>query len=199
MRRGDARARCPRTRSSATARAISRAGGTATGTMPPSPRSSPRPPARWAMASPPRSPPRCARPTGTVVALAGDGDFLMNGQELATAVQHGADILVLVIDNGAYGTIRMHQEREYPARLSRHDAAQPRFRRARPRLWLLGGDRRDDRGVRARARPRAGRDAACACCTSRPMSSSSRPARRSRRSGDSGLDDDQRRSRPSPR
>jgi len=57
-------------------------------------------------------------PGRTVVALAGDGDFMMNGQELATAIQHDADILVLVIDNGAYGTIRMHQEREYPARLS---------------------------------------------------------------------------------
>ena len=50
----------------------------------------------------------------TVVAVAGDGDFLMNGQELATVVQHGADLLVIVVDNGAYGTIRMHQEREFP-------------------------------------------------------------------------------------
>ncbi|TGX50260.1 thiamine pyrophosphate-binding protein [Sphingomonas gei] len=57
-------------------------------------------------------------PERQVVALAGDGDFMMNGQELATAIQHGADMIVLVIDNGAYGTIRMHQEREYPARLS---------------------------------------------------------------------------------
>src|ERR1044072_8594499 len=57
-------------------------------------------------------------PDREVVALAGDGDFMMNGQELATAIQHGADILVLVIDNGAYGTIRMHRGREYPARLS---------------------------------------------------------------------------------
>ncbi|MBX7534591.1 thiamine pyrophosphate-binding protein [Qipengyuania sp. GH1] len=53
-------------------------------------------------------------PQRTVVAVAGDGDFLMNGQELATAVQHGANMLVLVIDNAAYGTIRMHQEREFP-------------------------------------------------------------------------------------
>src|SRR3546814_17826716 len=53
-----------------------------------------------------------------VVALAGDGCFLMNGQELATAVAHGADMLVIVIDNGAYGPIRMHQEREFPGRLS---------------------------------------------------------------------------------
>ncbi|OYY91485.1 MAG: thiamine pyrophosphate-binding protein [Sphingomonas sp. 28-66-16] len=59
---------------------------------------------------------RC--PEKTVVAVAGDGDFLMNGQELATAIQHGADMLVIVVDNGGYGTIRMHQEREYPARLS---------------------------------------------------------------------------------
>ena len=59
---------------------------------------------------------RC--PDKTVVAVAGDGDFLMNGQELATAIQHGANMLVIVVDNGGYGTIRMHQEREYPERLS---------------------------------------------------------------------------------
>ena len=57
-------------------------------------------------------------PERQVVVLAGDGDFLMNGQELATAVQSGASLLVLVIDNGAYGTIRMHQEREFPGRVS---------------------------------------------------------------------------------
>lgn len=66
-------------------------------------------------------------PERQVVALAGDGDFMMNGQELATAVQHRADILVLVIDNGAYGTIRMHQEREYPARLSGTTLHNPDF------------------------------------------------------------------------
>jgi len=57
-------------------------------------------------------------PGRQVVALAGDGCFLMNGQELATAVAHGADMLVLVIDNSGYGTIRMHQERDYPGRVS---------------------------------------------------------------------------------
>ena len=46
--------------------------------------------------------------------IAGDGDFLMNGQELATAVQHGAKSIILLLNNGMYGTIRMHQEREYP-------------------------------------------------------------------------------------
>jgi acetolactate synthase-1/2/3 large subunit len=63
----------------------------------------------------------------SIVALAGDGDFMMNGQELATAVQYGCDILVLVIDNGAYGTIRMHQEREYPTRVSGTTLHNPDF------------------------------------------------------------------------
>ena len=67
------------------------------------------------------------RPDRTVVALAGDGDFLMNGQELATAVQHGCDILVIVVDNSAYGTIRMHQEREFPGRVSATRLHNPDF------------------------------------------------------------------------
>ncbi len=50
-----------------------------------------------------------------VFTIAGDGDFLMNGQELATAVQYGARSIILLLDNGMFGTIRMHQEREYPA------------------------------------------------------------------------------------
>lgn len=66
-------------------------------------------------------------PEVPVVAVAGDGDFLMNGQELATAAQHGASLLVLVVDNGAYGTIRMHQEREYPGRVSATALANPDF------------------------------------------------------------------------
>jgi len=66
-------------------------------------------------------------PGQQVVALAGDGCFLMNGQELATAVAHGAEMLVLVIDNGGYGTIRMHQEREFPGRVSGTELANPDF------------------------------------------------------------------------
>ena len=66
-------------------------------------------------------------PERTAVALAGDGDFLMNGQELATAVQYGCDLLVVLVDNGAYGTIRMHQEREFPARVSGTTLANPDF------------------------------------------------------------------------
>ena len=67
------------------------------------------------------------QPGRQVVALAGDGCFLMNGQELATAVQHDAQLLVLVIDNGTYGTIRMHQEREFPGRPSATRLANPDF------------------------------------------------------------------------
>jgi len=63
----------------------------------------------------------------TVVALAGDGDFLMNGQELATAVQYGCDMLVVLVDNGSYGTIRMHQEREFPERISGTTLHNPDF------------------------------------------------------------------------
>ena len=66
-------------------------------------------------------------PDRMVVALAGDGDFLMNGQELATAVQYGCDMLVILVDNGAYGTIRMHQEREVPRRLSATTLHNPDF------------------------------------------------------------------------
>lgn len=66
-------------------------------------------------------------PDRAVVAVAGDGDFLMNGQELATAAQHGANLMVLVVDNGAYGTIRMHQEREYPGRVYATGLANPDF------------------------------------------------------------------------
>ena len=53
-------------------------------------------------------------PGRRVVSINGDGDFLMNGQEFATAVQYGLPIVVVVLDNASYGTIRMHQERDYP-------------------------------------------------------------------------------------
>ena len=59
--------------------------------------------------------------------IAGDGDFLMNGQELATAVQHGGRSIVLLLNNGMYGTIRMHQEREYPEHVSGSALSNPDF------------------------------------------------------------------------
>ena len=66
-------------------------------------------------------------PERTVVSLNGDGDFLMNGQEFATAVQYNLQIIVIICDNGMYGTIRMHQEREYPGRLSATTLRNPDF------------------------------------------------------------------------
>ncbi|QHE86614.1 thiamine pyrophosphate-binding protein [Hydrogenophaga sp. BPS33] len=63
----------------------------------------------------------------TVFTIAGDGDFLMNGQELATAVQHGAKSIVLLLNNGSFGTIRMHQEREFPAHVSGSGLSNPDF------------------------------------------------------------------------
>jgi acetolactate synthase-1/2/3 large subunit len=59
--------------------------------------------------------------------IAGDGDFLMNGQELATAAQYGARSIIVLLNNGMYGTIRMHQEREYPANVHGTELANPDF------------------------------------------------------------------------
>ena len=66
-------------------------------------------------------------PERTVVAFAGDGDFLMNGQEFATAVQYDLPVVCIVCDNATYGTIRMHQEREYPGRISATALRNPDF------------------------------------------------------------------------
>lgn len=63
----------------------------------------------------------------TAFTVAGDGDFLMNGQELATAVQYGAKSIILLLNNGMYGTIRMHQEREYPDRVAGTHLVNPDF------------------------------------------------------------------------
>ena len=63
----------------------------------------------------------------TVFTIAGDGDFLMNGQELATAVQHGGKTIIVLLNNGMYGTIRMHQEREYPPHVSGSALRNPDF------------------------------------------------------------------------
>jgi acetolactate synthase-1/2/3 large subunit len=66
-------------------------------------------------------------PERTVIAFAGDGDFLMTGQEFATAVQYRLPIIVVVVDNGMYGTIRMHQERHYPGRVVATALTNPDF------------------------------------------------------------------------
>ena len=66
-------------------------------------------------------------PERLAVAIAGDGEFLMNGQEFATAVQYGAAMLILVMDNGQFGTIRDHQEHHFPGRVSGTQLANPDF------------------------------------------------------------------------
>ena len=66
-------------------------------------------------------------PGRRIVTVAGDGEFLMNGQELATAAQYGATPLVVVMDNQEYGTIRTHQERDYPDRVSGTQLKNPDF------------------------------------------------------------------------
>ncbi|HEV3011505.1 MAG TPA: thiamine pyrophosphate-binding protein [Burkholderiales bacterium] len=70
---------------------------------------------------------KLAKPDRTVFALCGDGDFLMTGQEIATAAQHGANFVAVVVNNGLYGTIRMHQEREYPGRVYGTELRNPDF------------------------------------------------------------------------
>ena len=70
---------------------------------------------------------KALHPGRMVVSWNGDGCFLMNGQELATAVQYDLAVIFVVVDNGMYGTIRMHQERNYPARVSGTDLKNPDF------------------------------------------------------------------------
>src|SRR5258705_5593355 len=75
----------------------------------------------------------------TVCAFAGDGDFLMTGQEFATAVQYDLPVIIIVVDNGMYGTIRMHQERHYPGRVSGTGLRNPDFA-ALARAYGLHGE-----------------------------------------------------------
>ena len=72
----------------------------------------------------------CAKylyPNRVVISFAGDGCYLMTGQELATAVQYNIPIIIIIINNGTYGTIRMHQEREYPERVFATNLKNPDF------------------------------------------------------------------------
>ena len=86
---------------------------------------------------------KLACPQRTVLAFAGDGCFLMNGQELATAVQYRAGVIFIVINNGMYGTIRMHQEREYPGHVMATDLVNPDFA-ALARAYGLHGETVED-------------------------------------------------------
>lgn len=70
---------------------------------------------------------KIVHPSRTVLCVAGDGDFMMTAQELATAVQYDAPIILLIVNNGMYGTIRMHQERHFPGRVIATDLWNPDF------------------------------------------------------------------------
>lgn len=70
---------------------------------------------------------KLTHPERTVISFSGDGCYMMHGQELATAVQYDAAVIFIVVDNGMYGTIRMHQEREYPDRISATGLKNPDF------------------------------------------------------------------------
>jgi acetolactate synthase-1/2/3 large subunit len=70
---------------------------------------------------------KIVHPERTVIAFAGDGCYMMNGQELATAVQYGAAVVFVVLNNGMYGTIRMHQEMHFPGRICGTELVNPDF------------------------------------------------------------------------
>ncbi len=82
---------------------------------------------------------KITQPKRPVVSFSGDGDFLMNGQELATAMQYNAKVIFIVVNNGMYGTIRMHQERHYPTRISGTMLKNPDFA-ALARAYGLHGE-----------------------------------------------------------
>ena len=101
---------------------------------------------------------KIAHPERAVVALAGDGCMLMTGQELATAVQYGLAIVLIVANNGMYGTIRMHQERLFPGRVLATSLVNPDFAALARSFGAAGVDHHPDRGLPpgAAARPVCG-------------------------------------------
>ena len=104
-------------------------------------------------------------PDRPVVCFAGDGCFLMTGQELATAVQYGLPVIVVVVDNGMYGTIRMHQEREHPGRVSGTALKNPDFAALARAYGAFGATGRDHRSSSRRRSRRRWRPAGPRSCT----------------------------------
>ena len=100
---------------------------------------------------------KAVHPARMVISWNGDGCFQMNGQELATAVQYGLAVIFVVIDNAMYGTIRMHQERHYPARVSGTDLVNPDFAALARAYGAHGETVRAYRRIRAGVRARRGR------------------------------------------
>ncbi|MDP1716888.1 MAG: thiamine pyrophosphate-dependent enzyme, partial [Burkholderiales bacterium] len=82
---------------------------------------------------------KLVHPECAVVSFSGDGCFLMCGQELATAMQYNLKIVFIVVNNGMYGTIRMHQERDFPGRISGTQLVNPDFA-ALARAYGLHGE-----------------------------------------------------------
>ena len=114
---------------------------------------------------------KVVHPERIVVCVAGDGDFLMNGQELATAVQHGLPLVLVVVNNGMYGTIRMHQERQFPGRPYGTELVNPDFVAYASAFGAARRARRADGGLPGGVRPRArSREARAARAQSRPGS-----------------------------
>ena len=179
------RSACPTTRSSPTAPATTRRGCTAFIATAASARSSRPTSGSMGYGVPAAIAAKVVHPERIVLSWNGDGCFLMNGQELATAVQYGLAIVFVVVDNGMYGTIRMHQERTYPAREYGTALVNPDFA-ALARAYGAHGETvaRTD-GVRACVRARAGRGpAGAAAPQARPAGADDeRDARRAARAG----------------
>ena len=100
---------------------------------------------------------KAVHPERPVVAFAGDGCFMMACQELATAVQFDLPIIVVLADNGMLGTIRMHQERQFPGRISGTSLANPDFVALARSFGCHAEQVTDDAGVPAGAGTRARR------------------------------------------
>ena len=141
---------CPTTRSSRSMPAITPAGRSAIWLRPARP---PVGPTSGAMgySVPAAVAASLVHPDRLVIGFVGDGGFMMCGQEIATAVQHGGKPIIIVFNNRMYGTIRMHQEREHPERVVGTDLNAPRFRGDGPRPGLPWRD--GDAHRRFRCRP----------------------------------------------
>ena len=122
-----ARAAARATRSRPAVPATSPSGRTGSPSSRSTARRSVRAAARWGTASPRRSRRSCVHPDRIALCFTGDGDFVMSSPEFATAVQYELPIIVLLVNNGMYGTIRMHQERQFPGRVIGTDLVNPDF------------------------------------------------------------------------
>jgi acetolactate synthase-1/2/3 large subunit len=116
-------------------------------------------------------------PTALVVAFAGDGCFMMHGQEFATAIQHKLPIIVIVVNNSMYGTIRMHQERDYPGRVSATELTNPDFAASPAPMAAMA---RPWRRPRTLPRPSSGHGPPARRRSSRSSSTSRQSPRRGR-------------------